>query len=142
MSRINTSKVIVGGLLAGLVFNIGDFVINTIILAEDFRAGMAMLGLDPAVMESGSTIACWVIIDFLFGLLVVWNYAAIRPRFGPGPMIAILAALPAWAGASLVVFGFASMGIFAMPVAWKGAILSGINTAIGSMAGAWVYSET
>ena len=30
------------------------------------------------------------------GLLLVWLYAAIRPRFGPGPRTATYAALVVW----------------------------------------------
>jgi hypothetical protein len=64
-----------------------------------------------------------------------------RPRFGPGPKTAILAALPVFAAASLMVFGFESMGIFTMDAAIKGTICAAINFAIGSLAGAAVYSE-
>lgn len=27
----------------------------------------------------------WVVTDFLLGILIVWSYAAMRPRFGPAP---------------------------------------------------------
>jgi hypothetical protein len=90
---INTGKVVTGGLLAGLVFNIGDFVINTFLIAEENRQFLARLGGDPAAMESFQAMMPWIIIDFLFGLLVVWTYASIRPRFGSGPRTAVRAAL-------------------------------------------------
>jgi hypothetical protein len=141
MAHINMSKVVAGGLLAGLVFNIGDFLINSYVLAGDYQTTLGKLGLDPHVMETPSTIACWVIIDFLFGLIVVWNYAAIRPRFGPGARTAILAALPVYAGATLLAFGFSSMGFMTTAVATKAAVFSAINMAIGSLAGGWLYSE-
>ena len=141
MTRINTGKVVAGGLLAGLLFNIGDFLINGYLLTAEYQATLTRLGLDAAAMESVGAMVCWVVIDFVFGLLIVWNYAGIRPRFGPGPLTALLAALPLYAGATLIVFGFASMGIFTTAIATKGAIYSAVNTAIGSIAGAWLYSE-
>ena len=141
MTRINTGKVIAGGLLAGLVFNIGDFLINTYLLAADYHTTLTRLGLNPAALESTDAILCWVIIDFLFGLLIIWNYAGIRPRFGPGPKTAILAGLPLYAAATLIVFGFASLGVFTMAIAVKGAVYSAVNTIVGSLAGAWLYSE-
>jgi hypothetical protein len=141
MGRINAGKVIAGGLLAGLLFNIGDFLINTFLMAADYQAALGKLGLNPHVMETGATIACWVIIDFLFGLIIVWNYAGIRPRYGPGPRTAILAALPLYAGATLLAFGFSSMGFFTTATAVKAAVFSAINTVIGTLAGARLYSE-
>lgn len=47
MNGINTSRLIFGGLAAGLVIN--------------------------------------VILAFALGFLIVWTYAAIRTRYGPGP---------------------------------------------------------
>lgn len=139
---INTGKVIVGGLIAGLVFNIGDFVINTMLLAADNAAFLQRLGIDPASMESAAGMAPWIVIDFLFGLLVVWTYAAIRPRLGPGVSTAIIAGLIPYLGATLVLAGFTSMGVFPTAMFIKGSIASLVNTAIGSVAGAWAYTES
>lgn len=139
---MNTGKVIVGGLIAGLVFNIGDFIINTMILAADNAEFLKRVGLDPAVMESFAGIAPWIVIDFLFGLLVVWTYALVRPRLGPGVTTAIVAGLIPYLGATLVLGGFTGMGVFSTGLFIKGSIASLVNTAIGSVAGAWVYTES
>jgi len=139
---MNTGKVIVGGLIAGVVLNIGDFIINTMVLAEQQAADLKRLGLDPAAMESFAGILPWIVIDFLFGLLIVWTYAAIRPRFGPGVGTAIIAGLIPYLGATLVLAGFTSMGIFTTSLFIAGSIASLINTAIGSVAGAWLYTES
>jgi len=139
---MNTGKVIVGGLIAGVVLNIGDFIINTMVLAEQQAADLKRLGLDPAAMESFAGILPWIVIDFLFGLLIVWTYAAIRPRFGPGVGTAIIAGLIPYLGATLVLAGFTSMGLFTTSLFIAGSIASLINTAIGSVAGAWLYTES
>lgn len=138
---MNTGKVIVGGLVAGVVLNIGDFLINTVLLAEQQAAEMKRLGLDPAVMESFAGILPWIVIDFLFGLLIVWTYAAIRPRFGPGVSTAIIAGLIPYLGATLVLAGFTSMGMFTTGLFITASIASLVNTAIASVAGAWLYTE-
>lgn len=138
---MNTGKVIVGGLVAGLVFNIGDFLINTQLLAADNAAFLQRLNIDPATMESFSGMLPWIVIDFLFGWLVVWTYAAIRPRLGPGVSTAIIAGLIPYLGATLVLAGFTSMGVFPAAMFIKGSIASLINTGIGAVAGAWVYTE-
>ena len=138
---MNTGKVIVGGLVAGVVFNIGDFIINTMILGTENAEFLKRLGIDPAAMETFAGMAPWIVIDFLFGLLVVWTYAAVRPRFGAGVSTAIIAGLIPYLGATLVLGGFTSMGVFPMSMFITGSIASLVNTAIGSIAGAWVYTE-
>jgi hypothetical protein len=138
---INSGKVVAGGLLAGLLFNAGDFLINGVLMADDYAASMSRLGLDPAAMATPTVAMSWIVVDFLFGLIAVWTYAAIRPRFGAGPKTAVLAAVPMFAGATLVMYGFTSMGVFTFDVLWKGTLFSVVNVAIGSIAGAWVYSE-
>lgn len=138
---MNTGKVVIGGLVAGLVFNIGDFVINSYLLAAENAEFLKRVGVDPAAMESLAGIAPWIVIDFLFGFLVVWTYASIRPRFGPGVWTAIIAGLIPYLGATLVLAGFTSMGVFPTSMFVTGSIASLVNTAIGSVAGAWVYTE-
>jgi hypothetical protein len=138
---MNTGKVVVGGLVAGVVLNIGDFVINTMLLAAENSAFLTRLGLDPAAMESLAGMAPWIVIDFLFGLLIVWTYAAIRPRLGPGVGTAIIAGLIPFLGATLVLAGFTSMGVFPAATFIKGTIASLVNTSIAAVAGAWLYTE-
>jgi hypothetical protein len=141
MSGINAGKVVTGGLLAGLVFNVLDFVFNSFILMDDFRANATRLGLDPAAAESAAVMVTWVVIDFVLGLVVVWTYAAMRPRFGPGPRTAVYAGLVPYLAISAVIFGFTMGGVFPMPLFGKGMVFSLITTMAGSMAGARVYKE-
>jgi hypothetical protein len=75
------------------------------------------------------------------GILVIWTYAAIRPRFGPGPRTAVRAALIPFIGITLVLAGFTSMGVFPTAVFLKGTAFSLINMALGAVVGAWAYSE-
>ncbi len=139
---MNTGKVIVGGLVAGLAFNIGDFVINGFILGQEQIDQMQKLGLTAPAPTNIAAMLPWVVVDFLFGILVVWTYAAIRPRFGPGVSTAIIAGLIPYLGATLVLAGFTSMGLFTMSLFIKGSVAALVNTAIGSVAGAWAYTES
>ena len=141
MNGINTGKVITGGLLAGLVFNILDFLNNFLIVGEDFRANATRLGLDPAVAESTTGMATWVIIDFLYGILVVFIYAAIRPRFGPGVKTAVYAGLIPWAAISMIMFGLTTGGLFPTALWMKMTVITAVITSLGAVAGAWAYKE-
>jgi hypothetical protein len=141
MSRINTGKVVAGGLLAGVVYNAIDFLINGMLMREEFAANAARLGLDAASQEAPAVIATWVAVDFIFGLVVVFLYAAVRPRFGPGPKTAIYAGLVIWVIGACLLLGFTQSGIFTMSIFTKMLIPTLVNSLVGAVAGAAVYKE-
>ena len=141
MAGINTGKVITGGLVAGVVLNVLDFLNNYLIVGQDFRDNATRLGLDPAVAESPTGIATWVVIDFIIGILLVWTYAAIRPRFGPGPKTAIFAGLVPWLGISLVLLGLSQGGIMPTALWLKMAVITLVITCVAAVAGARMYQE-
>ena len=141
MAGINTGKVVAGGLLAGLVANAFDFVTNTYILAADWEAFAAAHNMDVAAMTSPAVAGTWIAIDFLFGILLVCTYAAIRPRFGAGAQTAIYAGLLVYLAPTLVLFGFTMMGMMSMAMFVKGSIATIVSTLAASVAGASIYKE-
>jgi hypothetical protein len=141
MAAINTGKVIAGGLLAGLVANAFDFVINTYLMMADWQAWASAHNLDPAAMNSATVAGTWIAIDFLFGILIVWTYAAIRPRFGPGVRTALYAGFLLYVTVTLVVLGFTMMGMLTMAMFVKGTLAGIVSTGAASVAGAWLYKE-
>ncbi len=139
MSKINYTRVLLGGLLAGVVLNFGEYVINEVILGEKWRAALASLNRTP---PAGGAIAVFVLMTFLLGLIAVWLYAAIRPRFGPGPKTAVVAGLFLW----LVVWVWTSVGYMAMDLFATDFLLISIvwglfEMPIATVAGAWLYQE-
>ena len=82
MAQINTGRVILGGLAAGLVINISEAVLNLVVLGAENEALSASLGVDPV---GGGGIAVYTIFAFLIGIVAIWLYAAMRPRLGAGP---------------------------------------------------------
>ena len=83
-----------------------------------------------------------IIITFVLGIVIMFGYAAIRPRFGPGPRTAIIAGLFAWFG--VVVYGsviFLGLGmtptnVFAIVLAWEL-----VEYLLATLVGAWLYKE-
>ena len=139
MGNIDLKRVILGGLLAGLVLNVADFLLYGMYLSADFDAAMQALGKEPA---GGSMIAWWVVLDFLWGILLVYLYAAIRPRFGPGPQTAIRAGLLLWVAAVLFhALGEGAMGLFPQRLYVIGTVASLIYIPIAAVIGAWAYKE-
>jgi hypothetical protein len=139
MGKINMGRVILGGLLAGLIVNIGEFVLNGVILAKDFEDVMKSLNKPPI---SGSAIAVFLVLGFVLGIIIVWIYAAIRPRFGPGPKTAVCAGLTAWSLAYLyTAVGQAPIGLFPTRLLVIGTVWGLVELAIAAVAGAWLYKE-
>jgi hypothetical protein len=139
MSGINVARLLLGGLVAGVVVNAGDFVINSYLLADDMVQLSQRLGLNQADVK-GSQVT-WIVVDFIYGILLVFSYAAIRPRFGPGPATAIVAGLVLYLAITVVLFGFMSMGMFVQDAFFRSAGLQLVVTLAASLAGGMVYKE-
>ena len=141
MASINTGKVVTGGLAAGVVANVIDFVTNTFLLAGDWQAFALDHNLDPEGFTSASTAMTWVAVDFVLGILLVLTYAAIRPRLGPGAGTAIFAGLIIYVATTAVVFGFAMMGLLTMGMFVKGSLCAFVSMMAASLTGAAIYKE-
>ena len=139
MNKINVGRVLLGGLLAGLVISIGNFLLNRVWLRDAMNVEFARLNLPE---PGNDLIAKAVVLTFILGIAIVYLYAAIRPRFGAGVKTAICAGLLAWFFVFLytsILLGMALM----MPVDLlvKRTLLGLLVYAIGAVAGAWLYKE-
>ncbi|MFL5486623.1 MAG: hypothetical protein ACJ8AB_02790 [Gemmatimonadaceae bacterium] len=139
---MNTKKVVIGGLVAGVVLNVIDFVANTFILGARMKAESDAFkpGISDQMM-SGSSIASYVIMDFVLGLALIWTYAAVRPRFGPGLRTASFVALLFWLLALIFTAGFRQMGMMSPGLWWMFAFVGLVNFLLAAWAGARIYSE-
>ncbi len=141
MATIDSGRVVMGGLAAGVVMNVLDMVTNSTIMKDDMLALAQKFGQDPAAAMSFSAAVPWIVVDFIIAFAIVWNYAAIRPRFGAGPQTALLAVVAPFVVVTAVLYGFTSMGVMPMSSFIKGSLASLVTIAIASIAGAWVYTE-
>ena len=90
-----------------VVMNVIDFVVNKFLLgarmaaeSEAFKPGMSQSMMSAKVMAS------YIVMDLVLGILLVWTYAAIRPRFGPGVKTAVYAAFLFWILAAIFLSGY------------------------------------
>lgn len=139
MSNINTGRVVLGGLLAGLVLNIGEWLLNEKVLGSQMKDFVAKHNFqEPA----GSFIAIAVGLTFVMGIVLVLGYAMIRTRLGPGVKTAIIAGLFAWFGVYFYsgiinsVFLGIPMGTIVMTTVW-----GLVEYGLAAIAGAWAYKE-
>ncbi|MGI9065451.1 MAG: hypothetical protein ACR2HX_03480 [Pyrinomonadaceae bacterium] len=139
MSNINLGRVVLGGLLAGLVLNIGEFLLNDYVLGSQMKDFMARHNFSE---PSGNFIAIAVGLTFVMGIVLVLGYALIRSRLGPGVKTAIIAGIFGWFGVYFytgiidsVLFG-RSLYTICILVVW-----GLIQYVVAAIAGAWVYKE-
>jgi hypothetical protein len=139
MGSINMGRVVVGGLVAGLLINVSEFLLNAIVLVNDMNAAMAALNRPPI---DNSMIVWFVLLAFGMGIMAVWVYAAVRPRFGPGVQTAICASLVVWGLAylypnlSMIVIGLFPTRLMIIATVWGLAELL-----VAGITGAWIYTE-
>jgi hypothetical protein len=140
MGKINMGRVILGGLVAGVVINIFEYVMNGVVFQKQWAEVMTGLGKSGDLsVKQIVALNAW---GFAAGLLTVWLYAAIRPRFGAGPGTAICAGMVVWT----LAFGMAT----AIPVFLKiyrldmSLIVVGVNIVemmIAGLVGGYLYKE-
>jgi len=92
-------------------------------------------------VESNRLLITWTAVDFLYGMLLVWTYSAIRPRCGPGPWTAVYAALMPFAAVTMFMYGYSAMGIFTMNAFIKGTVFFLVTSIAAALAGASLYRE-
>jgi hypothetical protein len=73
MSNINWGRVILGGLLAGMVINVVEFFLNGVYLAKDWEAAIVALGRPPIAASQIAVFFVWsfVLWGFLIGTFAV-----------------------------------------------------------------------
>lgn len=145
MGKINMGRVILGGLVAGLVMNISQYILHTVVLrteGEKLVADWKRMGL--LIGDPEQTMLVWLVgITFALGVVAVWTYAAVRPRFGPGPSTALCAGLAVWAMSYLyaAVYVYAGLIIYPAKLTWLPVAWGLVECPLATAAGAWLYKE-
>jgi hypothetical protein len=140
MGKINWGRVILGGLAAGIVINLSEWLLNGVVLKEQWAESMKALGKSGEV--TANQIIVWNIWGFLLGIGLVWLYAAIRPRFGPGAGTAVKAGLAVWFFAHFLwTLGSWNMGLFPQNALMIAVAWSLVETIVAAVVGGWVYKE-
>lgn len=137
---MNYPRILLGGVVGGIAYNAVSFVINAFMLMPryDMLVKQEVFRAEPRL----PFMALYPLLLFLVSIGLVWLYAAVRPRLGPGPgtalsvglVVGLIQALPvnlalySWSYAG----GFVSMG-------W--ALEYILGCALATLAGGWLYRE-
>jgi hypothetical protein len=139
MKGINLGRVILGGLVAGIVFNVSEFLLNEKVMKADLETAMKALGKPLA--DSSSAITVWIIFGFAMGFLAVWLYAVGRPRFGAGAGTAARAGIFFWVLTGLMPqIALWNMGLFPISPLALGWTL--VEAMVATVIGASLYKES
>jgi hypothetical protein len=140
MGKINLSRVILGGIVAGIVADVLGYLVDGVMLAPQWADGMKALG------RTDFTANQWIgfnLVGLALGIFAIWLYAASRPRYGAGPQAAICAGVAVWvAGVLLPNFSFMGIGgLFATNLTLMTTLGGAIEWVAGALAGAALYQE-
>ena len=140
MSKINLKRVFIGGLVAGIVILVLGFASYFLYLGDEWKPVMEDLGCpmqETTGMYIFSIISCFVV-----GILAVWLYAAIRPRFGAGPKTAFIAGFVFWILSGLLAYiSFGTTGLFPINLLIIDCLIYLVIVIVATFLGAWVYKE-
>jgi hypothetical protein len=139
MGKIDTGRVILGGIVAGIIIDIIEYVLNGIILSAQWVAVSSAHNLPTMGPHE---IVIFNILGLVTGIAAVWTYAAIRPRFGAGATTAVCAALLVWVVGYLLPDLFTEViGLIPMSMAVTMIVVGVIEIVVATVAGAYFYKE-
>ncbi len=139
MGGINVGRWLAGGFAAAV----------TTFLLEGIFSQLYQEGMDRALADLGLTIemtgTTWVLailVSLILGLALVFFYAAVRPRFGAGPMTAVKVAVAFWVGGYLIsLIGYHMGGFYPVDLLAMWGAMGLISMILATLVGGWVYKE-
>src|SRR5260370_6075838 len=138
MGKINLARVFLGGLLAGLIINIFEYILNGVVFAPQWAAFEKALGRQ---MRPGA-IPLFIVFGFVAGIGVVWLYAVARPRLGAGPKTAALTGVAYWFFAyAIPAADHIAPNLVPGRVTLTITLAMFVGVIIASVSGTWVYKE-
>ena len=141
MGKINMGRVLIAGIVAGIVADVLGYLVDGMWLAPQWADGVKALG--RANFSSHQWI--WFnVLGLASGIALIWIYAAIRPRFGAGAKTAVCAGLAVWVvgvllpNLSFMWFG----GLFSHQLTVMTTLGGVVEVVISAIAGAALYQES
>lgn len=140
MNKIDSGRVVVGGIVAGIICDIFEYVLNGIVLRTQWNTistthSLPMIGMNEIVIFN--------ILGLVTGIAAVWAYASMRPRFGAGPKTATYAALLIWVVGYLIPDIFQTVsGLVPLNMMLTMAVVGLVEIIVATIAGAYLYKES
>jgi hypothetical protein len=140
MGKINLGRVLLAGIVAGIVSDVLGYLVDGVLLAPRWADGMMALGHSEF---TPGEIVQFNALGLIAGIFLIWLYAAIRPRYGAGPGTALKAAVGFWIIGYLIPnLGFMWIPhLFSHHLAAMTTAGNLVETIAAALAGAALYKE-
>ena len=143
MGKINTLRVLLGGLVASIVFIIIQLIVEGVaFLIFGFNEAALARQYFPAIILSGTA---YQIVNFLYLIftctITIWLYAALGSKFGSGTKTALIAGLFVIILIFLFTINKVNMGIFPLKVALISLAIGLVEFPVSIVAGSTFYKS-
>ncbi len=140
MKPINTGRALLGGIVAAVIIDLIETVMNGAVLKNDWAAAMQALGKSGQV--TGYGIAIYLVGGLLEGIVGVWLYSALISRYGMGSTTAAKAGLVTWALVSAIPgLMMIPSGLYPSRLMTISVVVDFIAILLGVTMGALLYRE-
>jgi hypothetical protein len=141
MGNINTARLLLSALIAGIFYFFADFLVHGVLLSADHLAAVNATGKQPT--EHWSNYLFFFLFDLGKGLVVMLICVFARARLSPGVQTAVIAGLIGWLAIEVLPalsnmpFPFYPKMVYAKWIAFEL-----VPMMAGAVLGAWLYKET
>ena len=136
VAPINWVRVVWGGLASGLIVNVFEYGGHRVYLDDAWTAAFRALGKTPTGWST------YIPANFFKGILLVWLYARLRPRYGRGPKTALRAGLATWVVFwAIPLMAIVPMDLFPIGPLAAAIALGIVDVGLAVLLGAWLYQE-
>jgi hypothetical protein len=137
METLSWKRFLLAGLAAGLLINVFDGILYTVVIGAEANAVLERLGLE---LPGTGGMVLYSLAGFAVGFVAVWLYTGMRAGLGPGPVAAGKTGLAVWAVGYLIPFlDLAIEGLYTTSMFWTAALFTAVTVPLATMGGAWVY---
>jgi hypothetical protein len=140
--QIKWNRVLLGSLVWFVVYNVLTGAAWYSFLQSKSLAPFHPLLGRPFPQRTASVAVFFLALTLILGIFAVWFYAAIRPRYGPGPRTAACAGFALWLIIGLLPT-LTSGGVFSFPprLLFMEMVAKLVMIVLATLAGAWTYQE-
>ena len=142
INQIRIGRLLIAGLVAGLILNVGEAALHAGILGDATTA--AYTALNRTIVPNPLNLASLIGVTFVQGIVMTWLYAMIRPRLGSRFAAAACAGLAAWLFSSLysaVYLHSGLSGLFPLDIVWVPVAWELIEYPLAALAAAAIYGD-
>ncbi len=141
-TKINVARLAAAGAVAGVIHFAMTGIVNGGILRTEMQDWLCGAGglLHPPTQAVSTSL--WALMSLIYGVVGVWIYASIRPRFGAGAKTALLAGLSLWIVSKLTVaLDLTALGLVPGRIVVGQSIGGLVAVVLAVFLGAWLYKE-